>query len=60
MIVEKIQSLVDYVRGEIRTRVYKTLQDPDTSKEYVNCEIYTKKGFVEKLPEKGNNIDNNV
>lgn len=57
MIVEKIQSLVDYVRGEMRTKIYKTLQDPVTLKEYVTCEIYTKKGTIDKLPEKGSNID---
>ena len=60
MIVEKIQSLVDYVRGEMRTKIYKTLQHPDTLKEYVTCEIYTKRGVVEKLPVKGNNVDNNI
>lgn len=58
MIVEKIQSVVDYVRGEMRTKIYKTLQDPATLKEYVVCEIYTKKGAIEKLPDKGVNIDN--
>ena len=57
MIVQKIETLVDFVRGEMRTKIYKTLQDPVTLKEYVNCEIYTKNGVLEKIPDKGQSVD---
>lgn len=57
MIVAKIQSLVDHVRDNIRTRIYKTLEDPVTLKEYVTCEVYTSKGVVQRTPDKGQNID---
>ena len=57
MIVLSIQSLVNYVRGNYEKTVYKTEVDPKTMKEYITCEVYTQKGTVEKLPDKGNDID---
>ena len=60
MIVTNVQHLVNYVRDNYRTLIYKTLQDPVTMKEYVTCEIYTKKGIVEKTPDKGNQVDKKV
>jgi hypothetical protein len=60
MIVLSIQSLVNYVRGNYEKTVYKTEIDPVTMKQIVVSEVYTQKGTVEKLPDKGNNIDKQV
>ena len=60
MIVTKMESLVDYIRNNMRIRIFKTLQDPVTMKETLTCEVYTKKGVVEKLPDKGNDVDRKV
>ena len=60
MIVLSIQNLVNYVRDNYEKTVYKTEIDPRTMKEYVTCEMYTIKGTVEQLPDKGNNIDKKV
>jgi len=57
MIVTGIQHVVNYIRDSLQTKVYKTLQDPATGKQVVTCEVYTKRGVVEKTPDKGNNID---
>ena len=60
MIVLSIQSLVNYIRGNYEKTVYKTEIDPVTMKQIVVSEVYTQKGTVEKLPDKGNNIDKQV
>lgn len=60
MIVLSIQSLVNYVRGNYQKTVYKTEIDPVTMKQIVVSEVYTQKGTVEKLPDKGNTIDKQV
>ena len=60
MIVLSIQSLVNYVRGNYQKTVYKTEIDPVTMKQVVVSEVYTQKGTVEKLPDKGNTIDKQV
>lgn len=60
MIVTKIESLVDYIRNDMRIRIFKTMQDPITMKEVLECEVYTKKGVVEKMPEVGNEVDKKV
>ena len=60
MIVLSIQSLVNYVRGNYQKTVYKTEIDPVTMKQVVVSEVYTQKGTVEKLPDKGNQIDKQV
>jgi len=60
MIVLSIQSLVNYVRGNYEKTVYKTEIDPVTMKQVVVSEVYTQKGTVERLPDKGNNIDKQV
>jgi hypothetical protein len=36
------------------------MQDPITMKEVLECEVYTKKGVVEKMPEVGNEVDKKV
>ena len=60
MIVTSVQHLVDYVRGSFRTRIYRTIQDPMTNKEIVTCEVYTVKGKVEHVPDKGHTIDKKI
>ena len=60
MIVLSIQSIVNYVRGNYEKTVYKTEIDPVTMKQIVVSEVYTQKGTVEKLPDKGNQIDKQV
>lgn len=60
MIVVSIQSLVNYVRDNFQQRVYKTEIDPVTMKEIVTCEVYTQRGTIERLPDKGNEIDKQV
>ena len=60
MIVTKVESLVDYVRNDMRIKMFRTLQDPITMKEVFECEVYTKKGVVEKMPEVGNEVDKKV
>jgi hypothetical protein len=60
MIVTGIQHVVNYVRDNFQTRVYKTLQDPVTSKEIVICEVYTSKGVIENSNDKGKHIDKEI
>lgn len=60
MIVLSIQSIVNYVRGNYEKTVYKTEIDPVTMKQIVVSEVYTQKGTIEKLPDKGNQIDKQV
>ena len=60
MIIKSIQHIFDYVRHDFRMRVYKTVQDTKTMKEQVICEVYTHKGAVEKLPDKGHTVDRKV
>lgn len=60
MIVTSIQHVVDYVRDNIQTRVYKSLQDPVTHKEIVTCEVYTSKGVIENTDDKGKHIDKKI
>lgn len=57
MIITSVQHIVDYVRDNLRTRIYRTVNDPVTMKEYVTCEVYTVKGIIDKSPDKGNEID---
>ena len=60
MIVQSIQTLVSRIRDDYQKVVYKTELDPKTMKEYVVCEVYTQRGTIEKLPDKGNEIDKQV
>ena len=60
MIVTAIQHVVDYVHDNFQTRIYKTLQDPVTTKEIVTCEIYTSKGVIDNTDDKGKQIDKMV
>lgn len=60
MIVTAIQHVVDYVRDNFKTRVYKSMQDPVTMKEIVTCEIYTSKGVVANTDDKGQSIDKKI
>ena len=60
MIVQSIQTLVNHVRDDYQKVVYKTELDPKTMKEYVVCEVYTQSGNVERLPDKGNQVDKQV
>ena len=57
MIVTKIQHFFDYINNYPRTKVYKTLEDPVTHKEYITSELYINKGIIEQYPDKGKNID---
>ncbi len=57
MIVTGIQHVVNYLRDSFQTKVYKTLRDPATMKEIVVCEVYTRRGVIEKIEDKGQNID---
>jgi hypothetical protein len=60
MIVTSVQHIVDFIRNDVRMKIYKTIQDPVTMKETVACEIYTIKGVVEKSEDKGLTIDKKV
>ena len=60
MIVTSVQHLVDYVRENFRTRIYRTIQDPVTNKEIVTCEVYTIKGKVEHVRDKGHQVDKKI
>ena len=60
MIVTAIQHVVDYVRDNFQTRVYKSLQDPVTRKEIVTCEFYTSKGVITNTVDKGKHIDKKI
>ena len=60
MIVTQIQHIFHNVREGLRTKVYKTFQDPKTLKEYFTCEVYTVKGVMQNVPVKGTNVDKKV
>jgi len=60
MIVQSIQTVLSYVRDDYRIKIYKTSVDPVTMKEFVTVEVYTKRGAIEKLPEKGSNLDKEI
>ncbi len=60
MIVTSVQNVVDFVRDDLRMKIYKTIQDPVTMKEIVACEIYTIKGVIENNNDKGLTIDKKV
>lgn len=60
MIVTAIQRIVDTVRDNFQTRVYKSLQDPVTMKEIVICEVYTSKGVATNTDDKGKHIDKKI
>ena len=57
MIVQSIQTFMSRILDGYQKAVYKTQIDPKTMKEYVTCEVYTLRGTIEKLPDKGNEID---
>ena len=60
MIIKAIQHVYDVVRDNYRTRIYRTFQDPVTHKEITRCEVYTVKGVIDEVPDKGSNIDKKV
>ena len=60
MIVTQIQHIFHNVREGLRTKVYKTFQDPKTFKEYTTCEVFTDKGVMQNVPVKGTNVDKKV
>ena len=60
MIVTSVQHVVDKMRDDTRTRIYRTLVDPVTRKEQHECEMYTIRGVMEVINRKGTHIDKKV
>lgn len=62
MIVSSINHLYSYVRDTFQVRVYKTLQDTNTNKEVITCQVYNYSGVLEKsdYDGKGYQVDTKV